>query len=73
MNVAFENLKEKLTSPPVLAFSDFETHFIMETDAFSAAVGSILAKKMEDGNNNLLQYESRTMNAAERKYYACER
>lgn len=34
MEEAFQSLKLKLTTPPVLSFSDFDRTFIVETDAF---------------------------------------
>ena len=50
MQKAFEELKQKLTSPPVLAFPNFEKSFVVETDASSVAVGAVLAQRKEDGN-----------------------
>ncbi|CDF33409.1 unnamed protein product [Chondrus crispus] len=63
---AFQELRIKLTSPPVLAYPDFEKPFIVETDASSVSVGAVLAQKT-------IQYASRSMNTSERKYSACER
>lgn len=45
MDIAFENIKVDLTSPPVLLFSDFEQHFIVETDASAVAVRVVLSHK----------------------------
>ena len=73
MQEAFEEVKKKLTSPPVLAFSDFEKSFVVETDASSVDVGAVLAQHKEDGKCHPVQYASRTMNDAEKKYSACER
>lgn len=73
METAIENLKIALTSPPVLAFPDFESSFLVETDASSVVVGAVISQKKEDGRVHSLQYSSRTMNSAERKYSACER
>ena len=73
MMSAFEVLKQRLTSPPVLAFPEFEAPFIVETDASSVAVGAVLAQKKEDGKVHPIQYASRTMTAAERNYSAYER
>ena len=60
---AFEGLKLKLTTPPVL----------VETDASSVAVGAVLAQKKEDKKTHPIQYASRTLSQAEREYSACER
>ena len=44
----------------------------MQTDASSVAVGAALAQRKEDGKHPV-QYASRTMNDAKKKYSACER
>ena len=43
MQAAFECLKEKLTTPPVLPFPNFEEPFVVETDASSVSLGAVLA------------------------------
>ena len=72
MQEAFEKLKLKLTSPPVLAFPDFQRPFVVETDASSVAVGAVMAQRKEDRKVHPIQYASRPMTSAERKYSACE-
>lgn len=73
MNDSFKNVKEKITSPPVLTFPNFKASFIVETGASSVALGVVLAQKKEDGKIHPVYYSSRTMNDAERKYSACKR
>lgn len=73
MEAAFVGLKQALTTPPVLAFPDFDEPFEVETDALTKAVGAVLSQKKEDGRVHPIQFASRTMNAAEKKYSACER
>ena len=73
MRKAFEGLKVTLTSLPVLAFSDFDQPFVVETDLSSVAVGAVLAQRREDKRFHPIQYASRTMTSAERNYSACER
>ena len=46
---AFDELRIKLTSPPVLAYPDFEKPFVLETDASSVSVGAVLAQKKKMG------------------------
>ena len=43
---AFEKLKELLTTPPVLAFPNFELPFILETDASGVGLGAVLSPQM---------------------------
>ena len=51
----------------------FEGSFIVETDASSGSLGSVLARKKEDGRIRPVQYAIRTITPAERSYSACER
>jgi hypothetical protein len=39
---AFENIKIKLSSPPILAYADFDKPFIIHTDASTNDLGAIL-------------------------------
>ena len=73
MTLACNDFKSKLVSPPVFAFPEFNEPFVMETDASSVALGAVLAQEKEDGKIHPVQYASRTMNASERNYSACER
>jgi hypothetical protein len=41
---AFDNLKDKLCTTPVLAFQDFKQHFILTTDASKIAVAASYLK-----------------------------
>ena len=73
MTDAFNTLKEKLTTPPVLSFPNFDDQFIVETDASNVSVGAVLSQKKEDGKVHPIQYASRTMTKQERNYSTCER
>jgi hypothetical protein len=71
-NEAFEALKERLTTPPILAYPDFEKPFILYTDASSFALGAILAQKDDEKKEHVLAYASRTLNKHERNYGVTE-
>ena len=59
--LAFQRLKEKLTSAPVLAHPDFTKPFVVETDASFRGLGAVLSQ--EDG---VIAYASRGLRPAER-------
>jgi hypothetical protein len=65
---AFETLKEKLTSSPVLALPDFTRPFEVQSDASDYAVGGVL---MQDGHP--VAYESRKLQDREKNYPAHEK
>ena len=70
---AFEKLKHLMTLEPVLAFPDFSKPFIVSTDASKVALGCILKQLDSDGNERVIQYGSKTLNAAQRNYSTIER
>ena len=69
---AFNILKEKLLSPPILAHPDYTKPFTIQTDASSKAIGAILTQKVE-GNDVIVDTASRILNSAERNYSATDR
>lgn len=60
MMEAFEVLKKKLTSPPVLGFLDFDALLIVEINAHSGVIDPVYAQKKEERKLNPMQYENRT-------------
>ncbi|KAH9329514.1 hypothetical protein KI387_001622 [Taxus chinensis] len=60
---AFELLKQKLTSQPVLALPNYGKPFEVQTDASDYAIGGVL---MQEGHP--VAYESRKLNDRERNY-----
>lgn len=70
---AFRALKEALTSPPFLAFTEFEGPSILELDASFMAVGAVLSPKQPDGRIDPFQYANRTMKMAENSYEVYQR
>ena len=70
---AFEELKVKLTSAPVLAYLDYGKQFVTCTDASSKATGTVLSQLDENGRDHPIHYVSRALSTAESNYSAFER
>jgi len=68
---AFDSLKNRLSTAPVLAYPNFELPFILTTDASKVAVAAVLSQ-VQDGLERPLAYASRQMNTAEESYSASE-
>jgi len=64
---AFEELKEKIMSQPVLSLPKRERKFRVETDASGHAIGGVLSQE-QDGKWKPIAFLSRTMQAVERNY-----
>ncbi|XP_078458755.1 uncharacterized protein LOC144723702 [Lampetra planeri] len=64
---AFTTLKDHLTHAPTLAFPDFTTNFILDTDACSSGLGAVLSQ-VQDGTERVIAYASRTLSGAELNY-----
>ena len=67
---AFKQLKDVLTSSPVLVFPKFgpECEFILETDASYVGLGAVLSQQQEDGSVHPIAYASRSLDPHERNY-----
>ena len=68
---AFENLKHILCSEQVLAYPNFDSQFILTTDASKVAVAAILSQ-VQDGVERPISFASRQMNQSEQNYSATE-
>ena len=64
---AFEELKEKITSQPVLFRRKREDKFRAETDTLGYAIGGVLSQEQE-GKWKPIVFLSRTMQPVERNY-----
>jgi len=69
---AFETLKEKLTSAPVLRQPDFSKGFELHTDASSIALGACLMQRDDDQTPHAVAYFSRKLRDAETRYPAID-
>ena len=68
---AFERMKDKLCTTPVLAYPNFKLPFILTFDASKLAVGAVLSQ-VQDGAERPIAYASRQLNTAEQSYWARE-
>ena len=51
-------MKEKLSSPPVIACADFSKPFLLYTDSSSKGLGAVLYQ-VQDGQEKMISYASR--------------
>ena len=65
---AFEELKHRLITAPVLAHPDFDKPFILYTDASTIGLGAVLAQQQDDGKERPIAYHARTLRGAEKNY-----
>ena len=68
--VAFQELKLKCMTVPVLAFADFHKPFLLETDASGDGLGAVLSQKQEDGCYHLVAYTSQGLKGGELRYHS---
>ena len=61
-------LVDRVTSPPVMAFTDFTKPFVLHTDASLEGLGAVLYQE-QDGKVKVMGYASRTLTPAEKNYY----
>lgn len=69
---AFNTLKQKLISAPLLQYPDFTLPFVVTTDASNYAVGAVLSQG-EIGKDKPIAYASRTLNKQEGNYSTTEK
>ena len=64
---AFEELKEKLTTAPVMTLPRDEGEYILDTDANGWAIGAVLSQ-VQDSEERIVSYGSRLYSKAEEHY-----
>lgn len=72
-NKAFEELKLRLSTSPVLRQPDFNEPFILRTDASAFALGAVLMQGPTTTEERPIEYASRLLTSAERNYHTTER
>ena len=65
---AFEELRRRLVTAPVLAFPDYSRPFVLDTDASETGVGAVLSQVQDDGSERVIAYGSRVLTRPERRY-----
>jgi thymidylate kinase len=65
---AFDELKKKLISYPILRHPDMEKEFILMTDASGEGIGAVLAQKDDEKKEYVVAYASRSLRGAEGNY-----
>ena len=66
-DTSFSKIKECLTGPDIMAFPMTNEEFILDTDASNYSIGAVLSQ-MQNGQERVISYASRTMNKAETNY-----
>src|SRR6266581_2954981 len=64
---AFDTLKQRLTTGPILAMATADGEFVLDVDASNWAAGAVLQQR-QDGLLRVIGYASRTFNECELKY-----
>jgi len=64
---AFQGLKQRLTSAPILVAPCDEGRHTLDTDASEAALGAVLQQE-QDGQLKVIAYASRALSRTERHY-----
>lgn len=72
-NEAFNVVKIRLTTAPVLANPDFSKKFFLHCDASDYGIGAVLVQLDENGQERPIAYMSRKLNTAQRNYSVTER
>ena len=66
---ALEKLIGFITSPPILAYADYNSEFFLHTDASGEGLGAILYQEQQ-GVTRVIAYASRSLKPAERNYHS---
>ena len=64
---AFEELKKRLQTPPILTLPNEHDVFVLDTDASEESIGSVLSQ-VQDGEEKVVAYSGRTLTVGERNY-----
>ena len=68
---AFQTLKERLVTEPILSYPDFSKPFELYVDSSGVAIGMVLGQ-FQNGMEKVIAYGGRSLSAAERNYSTTE-
>ena len=63
--LAFDTLKDRLITPPVLKLPEMQKHFSISTDASGESIGYVLEQEDEKGNTRPIAYGGRALRGSE--------
>ena len=69
---AFNDLKDHLTKPPILAYPSYDHQFILYTDASGSALGAVLSQSINGKPERVIAYAGRDLKPNETKYSTTE-
>ena len=71
-NLTSGNNKDKAAclQAPILAFANFNKHFLLETDVSGRGLGAVLSQKLADGQYHPIAYASHVVNETEQRYHS---
>lgn len=69
---SFETLKNALLTTPILCYPNQTGKFILDTDASGFGMGAVLSQ-IQEGEEKVIAYASRTFNKAQRQYCTTKR
>ena len=70
---AFDELKERLCSAPILVYASPTQPYVVQTDASDCAIGAVLSQRQNDGSERPIAFWSHKLNRAEFNYSATEK
>ena len=69
---AFDELKQRLVTAPILIYSNYKAEFILSTDASYDGFGATLSQIADDGKEHPIAYASKSLKKEEVNYGATE-
>ena len=70
---AYEQLRDSMISPPVLALPKAGKTYVLDTDACNYQLGCVLMQEQDDGSHRPIGYWSRSLTKAEKNYSTTEK